>query len=68
MDGPGSHDGWAGKGCHLSWEVSEFGSQRREGMDSLEDGEGGGGAAEHSRTGEVRVRVLQLGRGTRKSS
>jgi hypothetical protein len=68
MDGPGSHDGWAGRSCHLSWEVSEFGSRRREGMDSVEGGGGGGAEAEQSRAGEVRVRVLWLGRGKRKSS
>lgn len=56
MDGPGSHDGWAGRSYHLSWEVSEFGSGRREGTWRVEGG--GGRAAERSRAGEVRVRVL----------
>lgn len=65
MDGPGSCDGWAGRSCHLSWEVSDFGSGRREGVDSWE---GGGGAAKCCRAGEVRVRAAQLGRGRRKSS
>lgn len=39
-----------------------------EGLDSAEGGGGGGGVAEHRRAGEVRVKVLQLGRGKRKSS
>lgn len=59
MDGPGSCDGWAGRSCHLSWEVSDFESGRREGMGSWESG---GGAARRSRAGEVRARVPRLGR------
>lgn len=31
MDGPRSSDGWAGRSCHLSWEVSDSGRRRREG-------------------------------------
>lgn len=65
MDGPGSCDGWAGRSCHLSWEVSDFESGRREGMGSWE---GGGGAAKCSRAGEVRARAPRLGRGKRKCS
>lgn len=53
MDGPGSHDGWSGRGCHLSWEVSEFRSGRREGMDSLEGG--GGGRRRRGRRGSSRA-------------
>lgn len=51
MDGPGSCDGWAGRSCHLSWEVSDFESGRREGMGSWESG-GGSSKAQQGWGGE----------------